>query len=96
LVEWSKPWTDARPLDGLSVGALLEALGAGGNACDRRAAIIALLGGCNEAAANGSGGAFAAPNVTPPLTNGFHNCLRDPPVSAGEQPDNDRLPRKQC
>lgn len=96
LVEWSKHWTEgAEPVRGSAKGLLLEALGTAGEASDRRAAVVALLGG-PEVAVESRGGAFAAANVTAPLTHGFQNCLRDPPVNGGQQPTIEPGLRKQC
>jgi hypothetical protein len=92
LVEHGKPWTSAEPLDRQELDLVLTGLGPCGDAEARREAVVALLGG-----GAAQGGAFAAePNVTAALTHGFHNCLREPPVNGGQQPNQTIFPRKQC
>jgi hypothetical protein len=96
LKEWSKPWQSADTLGPERLGTLLEGLGSAGDGESRRDAVVALLAGGGEPCL-AEGGAFAAaPIVTTALTDGFHNCLRERPVNAGQQPTKDRSSRKQC
>jgi hypothetical protein len=96
LVEHGKPWTLAEPLAPRELNTVLAGLGPCGDAQARLAAVVALLaGGSSDSPA--LGGAFAAePNVTGTLTDGFHICLREPPVNGGQQGTQKSLPRKQC
>ena len=93
---YGKPWTGTEPMAPGELDLALTGLGPCGDAEARLAAVVALL--ASGSSGDGvKGGAFAAdPIVTASLTDRFHNCLREPPVNAGEQRTDTDFPRKQC